>query len=100
MVANPFVVIPVEPLITAIHPLKFIVRALSLEGHARNHEVVRAQDLGHSVDDICVQPADRGTHRDHRSDAYDDADEGQKGPQFVSEDRLQGNLQGIRVKGK
>jgi hypothetical protein len=30
-----------------------------MKRHARHHEMVAAQNFGHLVDDVCIQPANR-----------------------------------------
>ncbi len=71
-----------------------------MKGHARNHEVIAAQNFRHLVDDVGVEAADRGADHHHRGHADDDADQSEKGPQFMGKNRLQGNLQGVGVKGE
>jgi hypothetical protein len=47
-----------------------------------------------------MTPADRSAHHHDRGDPDDDSDQGQKSPQFMGENRLQGNLQSIGIEGK
>src|SRR4029079_556173 len=100
MVANPFVIVPVQSFVAPISSFKLFVVHVAGEGHAGDHEVVTAQNFAVSVDDVGVETADRGADCYHRGDADDDAEQRQKRPQFVGKDRLQGDLQRIGVKGK
>ncbi len=59
--------------------------------------MVCAQKFCHAVGDIGIEAADRGAHDDHRRNADDDTDQGQKGAQFVGQDRLQGDPGGVGI---
>ena len=71
-----------------------------MKGHARNHEVIAAQHLRHFVDYISIEAADRGSDDYYRGDANDDSNQCEKSPQFVGKYLLQGNFQGVGIKGK
>ena len=60
--------------------------------------MIRAQYLGHLLDNISVEPGDCGADDDHRRHADDDADQGEKSAQLVRQDRLQGDPGGVRIK--
>ncbi len=98
MIADPLVVVPVEPFVAAVSALKLFVVHVTRERHPRDHEVIVAENLAESFDDVSIEPADRRSHRNHRRHADDDADQRQKRAQFVREDRLQSDLQGIGIK--
>src|SRR5215213_5061107 len=92
MVADPLVVVPIKSLVASISSLKLVVVHVAGEGHAGDHEVVAAQDFSDFFDDVRVEAADGGSDCHDRGDADDDADQRQKGPQFVGKDRLHGDL--------
>src|ERR1044071_1031812 len=76
MVANPLVVVPVESLVTAIAALELVVVHVPGEGHARDHEVITAQNFADSLDDVGVEAANRSADCNHRCYADDDSDQG------------------------
>ena len=98
MVAHPFVIVPVQPFVAAIAAFVVVVGHASLKGHARNHEVVCAQQLGNFVRHISVQAANRRAHHNHRSHADDDSDQGEKRAQLMRQDRLQRDARRVRIK--
>ena len=59
--------------------------------------MIRAQNLGHLLDDVSVEPGDRGADDDHRRHADDDANQSQKRAQLVRQDRLQGDPGGVAI---
>src|SRR4029078_257078 len=70
------------------------------ESHASDHEVVVAKYLRNFVDNVRVQTANRRADGDDGGHTDDDPDQREKSPQFVGEDRLQGDLQGVGIKGE
>src|ERR1041385_829554 len=100
MVAHPFVIVPIETLVAAIAALELFVGHMALESHTRHHEVICAQQLLHFLGDVSVETADRCTHYHDRRDADDDANQREKGPQLVRQDRLQRTPRSIGVKRK
>jgi len=53
---TPLIIIPIEPLVAAIHTLEFFIRHSAAESNARDHEVVTAKNLGHFFNDVGVSP--------------------------------------------
>jgi hypothetical protein len=62
--------------------------------------VITAQHFADSLNHVRIESADRGADGYDGRHADNDADERQKRPQFVGEDRLQGDLQRIGIKRK
>ena len=92
MIPDPFVVVPVQPLVTSIASLKLFVIHVAGKRHSGNHEVVVAQHFADSLDYVSIKTANRGADGNDRCDADNDADQSQKCAEFVGKDRLQGNL--------
>ena len=92
MISHPLIIVPVEPLVAAVHSFELFVGEVTLKRDPGNHEMVRAQDLRDSFNHIGIQPADRRPNRHHRRHANDDANQSQKRAQLVRKDRLQSDL--------
>src|SRR5207237_7945411 len=73
VLAHPFVVLPLQTLVAPIAPLVLVVGHLAAESHARDHEMVRAQQFRHSLGNIGVQPTYRSAHHNHSRHADNDA---------------------------
>src|SRR5712691_8484417 len=97
MLSHPFIVVPVEPLVSPVPALKLLIRQTARESHTRNHEMISTEDFCNLVDNISVQPAYRSSDCHNRGDPDNDADERQKCAELMREDRLQGNPQGVRI---
>lgn len=100
MVANPLVVVPVDPLIPSIHFFEIFIGKPAAGSNARNHEVVAAKDLLNFFDHVRIQTADRRPHGHHRGNTDDNSDQSEKSPQFVGKNRLYGDPQGVGIKGE
>ena len=98
VVAHPFVIVPVQTLVAAIAAFVIVIRHASLESHARNHEVVRAQQLRNFVSYISVQATDRRAHDNYGGDADDDSDQSQERAQLMRQDRLHRDSRRVRIK--
>ena len=86
MIAHPLVVVPIEALVTPVPSLKLIIGHMTREGHSGNHEMVRAEHLGHAIDNICVQTTNGSADCDHGSHTNDDAYQRQEGSELVGKD--------------
>src|SRR6185369_10298962 len=100
MIADPLVVVPIEPLVASIASLEFLVVHVPGERHPGDHEVITAQNFADAFDNVRIETANRRPDRNHRRHADDNPDKSQKSPQFVGKDRLQSNLQGVGIKGQ
>ena len=93
-------VVPLQALVAAVHPLPLLLGEVARVGHARDHEVVDAEDLGHALDHVGVHPADRRADDDHGGDADDDPDQREEGAQLVREDRLERDADRLEVEAR
>src|SRR6266404_5984413 len=88
VIANPFVVLPLQFLVSAISPFKLVIGQTARKYHPRHHKVVYAENLRDLSHNVSVKSADCGANHYYRRNSNDDADKSQKRTQFVREDGL------------
>src|SRR6266478_1707133 len=98
VIANPFVVFPLQFLVSAICPFKIVGGQTARKCHPRHHKVVYAENLRDLRHNVSVKPADCGANHYYRRNSNDDADKGKKRTQFVREDRLDRDSACINIK--
>lgn len=58
VIAHPLVIVPVEPLVAPVAPLKLLVVHVAGKCHASDHEVIAAEHFADSFDHVRVESAD------------------------------------------
>src|SRR5262245_29791962 len=97
-ISEPLIILDIELLVTPQHLLPLRLSHPPRMGEAVDHKMIDAQHFRDGVHHIGIEAIDRCSDDHDRGDAYDDADQGQKGPEFVRKDRLQRKSAGVVTK--
>ena len=65
MPLDPLEVFPVKTLVAPIHPLPLILRAVTDERHAREHEMIDSKNARDFVHDVAIEAIDRSPDNNH-----------------------------------